>query len=443
MTSPPMEIDEILSSLIDLQIISQDIPTSYEFRFNLLDAKYKSNADDISSRTRSLFSRLCSFILSEEVDASDESMPPNLSRAVNALLNSKEMRCLDRIPKPQIAACAYETLERNGVKFFYSQSVPKPPKPPAAPDAPPRVPCLSSAPEFVFTEPPARGSVHPITIDDSAQLRNFVEITKRNVYEELYIAFLGHRVRTYRSFPCLLLVMSRDYEVLVFDLFKLQSDIGTLRDFLNNSPNPKVMFNSRETIQMVAESYGFYMSNLICVGDSGSPLESLLLQFNLSPVVVDWRIRPLSQELLQIAVDQVWYLPHLLKEAGNSGTPVVLNNYEVMPCVPYIFNESEINSTLQTILSLSRTEITEKQITILTELIKLRDSIALFEDESPNFIVKDSTLLKIALTERPDEALVLQNMGSGASPYILAYVSDVLLILRRNLNDEDTQLLFE
>lgn len=205
----PMIDDELLSSLIDLQIISQDIPSSFEFRFNLLDPNYKSKAEDIAEKTKTLFASLCSFILGEEVQSNDESLAFDCNKAVNFLLNSKEMRCLDKIPKAQPITCTYEVLEKNKVKFYYSPSVPKPSKIWCDISVPQSVPMVDKVPNFIINESMLSSSNNPIVIEDKYKLLEFIEITKGNSFEELYIAFLGHRIRTYREFPCLILIMKK------------------------------------------------------------------------------------------------------------------------------------------------------------------------------------------------------------------------------------------
>ncbi|KAH0795665.1 protein RRP6-like 2 [Histomonas meleagridis] len=425
-------MDEALSALIDLTIIAKEIPESFEFRFNMLNPAFQEKADINVQKTVSLCSKLSSFVLGEDIPENEDTILFDLDRAVVNLLNSREMLYLDKPPKPRQVEIPVESKVINGIQFIYSKQIPKPSKRVCTIEPPPAVPQLTSAPEFPIQNPPPFSSSSFKIIADPNSLTEMCVFLSQNYGGPLFVSFLSHRVRTYRPFPCVALLLTINYELFIIDLIKI-NDLSDLRTLLY-SEIPKIMYNNRFDLQILAETHGFYLSNLTTIGSNDVPIEEVLSKYSLSKCVVDWRIRPLTTELIQIASNSIWYLPLLYKDALEGSLEITLNNYFEMPLVPYTFTDDEANALLQYVASKSE-NLDEKQMKILFELIKWRNSVAEIEDEAPNFIVKDNALLKIVLAQTSNDAQLLECIGDDMTPYLMTYLSDIILMIKANTED--------
>ena len=447
------QLDEILNDLIDLTICANEFPRDFDYRFKMLDENYNQTIQNLSDQTLKLYSNLASYILNEDVDKSEDAFIEG-DKAIQDLLNSKEMNILNEPVKSQSAQVSeIEHFVVGDCEIIYSKNIPKPPKFVNPMKYADKQNSSKNPPLHELTELPL--IVNPLTPDfDMSKVVIVNDISKeKKCCEEisysfprgpLFIACLNHRVRTYRPFCCILLVMTPQYKVYFFDILQIRSDTRALYNLMMEKSITKIMYDTEPDLHILAESHNLYISPLLDVSVQKTPLEVYLavnLKKNLRKCVVDWRIRPIANELIEIAVQSIWYLPNIAYEVMNiTDKNLLLKQKWEFPLLPYSFTEFQANEATQVIASLD-SEITNLELKIIFELVKWRDSIAVIEEESPNFVASDIALLKIAKTKPKTINDLSSCLNDIFTPYIESFAPDIVTIVSKS-NPSDANNIF-
>ncbi|OHS95231.1 hypothetical protein TRFO_02206 [Tritrichomonas foetus] len=432
--NPKDEIDEFMNDLIDLTIIANSLPRDFDFRFKMLDDDYREKMTALSDRTLNIYSQLTSHVLTEPVEPTEDAFLDG-DRAISNLLNSKDLDILDNPPQNQAKAAAdVEHCQIGDFEVFYSKNIPKPPKfvissniPPPKPEIIP----LASLPVISNPNPPKLeiSKIHYIS-DVPAEMEFCNRLIQAFPNGPVFVACQNHRIRTYRPYCSLLLVMSPQYQVYVFDILKIRANLKPLYDLLMNPQIVKVMYDAESDLQILAESHSLYISSLLDVCTDDSLFEDLIVE-PLKKCIVDWRIRPLDEKLLLIAAQSVWYLSQVAYDKlKNIDSNVFLKKEYFLPSLPYVFGQQEAEAATRAIAELDP-EISDSEIKIIMELVKWRDSIAVIEEEAPNLIATDQAILKIS-KEKPKTAEDLQNfLGDLMTPHLSTYSLDIILTVKK------------
>jgi ribonuclease D len=168
-------------------------------------------------------------------------------------------------------------------------------------------------------------------------------------------------------------------------------------------------------------------------------LEDVLAVESLQPVVVDWRIRPLTEELLMIAARSVWYLPQLtelrIQRASEAEILSSCQEFSVPANSKFVIDDDEYLAVMAEIMH-PLIGIDEIEGHILLDLVKWRDSVAAIEDESPNFVASNLCLRKIVEAKPRTVEELNSLLGELSSPYVDSFRADLLYIVKKYVEPE-------
>lgn len=476
--------DILLDDAIDLKILANKFPLEFDYRFKMLDQEFSDQIQSISAKTLDLLSKLSSYVNSDpsNLDAVSKSLSISFDdtdsifessdKAVQSILSSRDLDAIDKPPQDSQQqqqksiqnniSNDIEKCEYGDYIFFFSKSVPKPPKFVTPTSTYTKlapvdlIRPISQIPTIVNVNSPEFDVSRVVNIRDISKETQCIDEIIRSFPEgPLFVASLNHRIRTYRPFCSLLLIMTPQYKVYLFDILSLRLNLTPLRDLLMNEKILKIMYDAGEDVQILAESHNMFISPLFDISLVESPLTQrdeihpLLIEDivvpHLTKCVGDWRIRPLNDELLTIASQSVWHLPNIANEVIQRNKDRFLeiindsNNswysFGRMPNLPYVFGQEEAEQMANNIFMLDQ-QLSDDEKDIIFELVKWRDSIAVIEEESPNFIARDEAILKIA----KDKPLTADDLTGGLeellTPQLSTYAVDILLIVKNNCKNE-------
>jgi hypothetical protein len=339
-------MDESRKGLKELTVAANHLPRGLDFRFQSLNAEFRDKLAQASSQTISILTSVTSFILDLPPSEIDLSLDPD--RAIRSLLDSADFDHLDRpAPKPTTFG-QIERYSSGGIEFLFSRTVPKPPRFLHTNPIPNSVPIVTKVPS-VFNPKPGQLSISNIRYVTRPELLIAACRTITAAYPRgpLYIGLQTHRVRTYRPIPCLLSLMTPDYSVDIIDILNCRDALDPLFGILQSPEMLHVMFAPEADLAVLSESLGLWISNVFDPAENPDViLEEAVTSFQLKKCIVDWRIRPITEELLTIAARSVWYLPFLTDKIVKSRPETEIlescARFGNPPPAAYAFGESEI-----------------------------------------------------------------------------------------------------
>lgn len=484
-------LDDFHNNMIDLTIHAIKFPCEYDYKFRMLDPEFSDQMENLSIKTFSLLSKLSDYVnfdpsnSDESLDDKDPSIPfdeddidsiyESSEKAIQSLINSRDIDVLDKPPSKntQQIQQTIQNASNNDIimsqygnyTFFFSKNVPKPPKfvtPTTTYSSIAPVDLikpLKEIPLIVNSKTPQFDVSKVINVRDISKETQYVdEIIRSFPNGPLFVASLNHRVRTYRPFSSLLLIMTPQYKVYIFDILSLRLNLSPLRELLMNKDILKIMYDAGEDIKILAESLNMYVVPLFDISLIESPLPQrdeihpLLIEDIVVPHLKkcfgDWRIRPLNDELLTIAAQSVWHLQSIANEViirNQDRFLEIINDsnnswysFGRMPNLPYIFGQDEAEEASFKIFKLDQ-QLSDQDKDIIFELVKWRDSIAVIEEESPNFIATDEAILKIAKDKPLTAEELVSDLNDLMTPQLSTYVTDILLIVKNNSENSNEE----
>ncbi|KAL7299082.1 hypothetical protein TKK_0008170 [Trichogramma kaykai] len=255
-----------------------------------------------------------------------------------------------------------------------------------------------------------------IIINDTAGLRAMVDNLK--IYNEIAIDFKEHTYRTFQGIICLMQISTFDTDYII-DALTLRSELHVLNVIFTNTSILKVFHGSHSDICSLQRDLSLYVVNMfdthLAAKDLQLPLFNLpyLLDLfcNINPdryfQIVDWRVRPLPEELTKYAQKDIHYLLYLkdiLRNAlidKDNGLDSILKNVftnSTISCKKVYKKEVYTDNSYISMYKKSRKNFNSKQLNVLKELHKWRDETAREEDESYHMVLPDHMLIKIAET---------------------------------------------
>lgn len=128
---------------------------------------------------------------------------------------------------------------------------------------------------------------------------------------EIAVDLEYHSYRSYQGFVCLMQLSTREKDYII-DTIALRSHMHTFNDIFTNPKIVKVLHGSNSDIQWLQKDFGIYVVNLFDTGLAAKVLGmKASLQFLLkhycdvdadkSYQLADWRLRPLTKEMLNYA----------------------------------------------------------------------------------------------------------------------------------------------
>ena len=140
---------------------------------------------------------------------------------------------------------------------------------------------------------------------------------------EIAIDIEAHTMRSYQGLTCLIQISTR-FKDFIVDALKLRSQIGdALRDIFDNPEKTKVLHGADMDIQWLQRDFGLFIVNMFDTGQAARMLQ--LKSFGLAYLLqsycgvladkkyqlADWRIRPLTEEMMKYAREDTHYLLYI------------------------------------------------------------------------------------------------------------------------------------
>ena len=282
------------------------------------------------------------------------------------------------------------------------------------------------------------------------QLKNLVK--KLEACTEIAVDLEHHSYRSYQGFTCLMQISTRS-EDFVIDTLELRDEVQILNEIFANPKILKVFHGADSDIQWLQKDFGLYVVNMFDTFQASRILNlahhslAYLLknycnlnvdkQFQLA----DWRMRPLTADLLKYAREDTHYLLHVcdlmrndLLAKGNMQPGLLRTVYERSKLVclkryqkPIVLEDSHL-------LLLSKTRqfsnFNNRQKAALKALWSWRDQIARAEDESIGYVLPNHMLLHIA-SALPREIQGILALCNPIPPLVKQQLNELHLIILR------------
>ena len=264
-----------------------------------------------------------------------------------------------------------------------------------------------------------------------------------------------HDYRSYYGITCLLQVSTREKDFII-DPLTLREQLQPLNEVLADPNIVKVFHGAHRDVIWLQRDLGLYVVGMFdtfdasqILGRTQHSLASLLEDYcgitaDKSYQLADWRLRPLTQDLMEYAITDTHHLLYIYDHLRNA---LVHQTTAVKPKMALTLERSR-NTALKTfratryadaangadgvkaiLRGIGRLRIKSAlQVDTFQKLHHLRDSIARLEDESPLYVM--STLNLVALAEtRPRTADLVLATCSHYQPLIEKHVQDIVDII--------------
>lgn len=216
------------------------------------------------------------------------------------------------------------------------------------------------------------------------------------------------REKTYYPVFCLLQIATPEWVVCV-DPIALP-DLSELFDVINNTAITKVLHSCRQDLEIFYKLTGKVTTPVFdtqiaapLLGFQENPgyamLVSSFMNINLSKAYTrtDWSVRPLSEEQIQYAADDVIYLCKIYQ--------IMCQKLEALERLDWLENDFELlnNTELYQISPVNawlkvkgKNRLTGKQLSIVQALTEWREKTAQLENRPKNWLIRDDLLLELA-----------------------------------------------
>ncbi|KAK9061482.1 hypothetical protein SSX86_018663 [Deinandra increscens subsp. villosa] len=267
--------------------------------------------------------------------------------------------------------------------------------------------------------------------------------------DEFAVDLEHNQYRSFQGLTCLMQISTRTEDFIV-DTLKLRVQIGPyLRE---------VMHGADRDIIWLQRDFGIYVCNMFDTGQASkvlklerNSLEYLLRHFcevaaNKVYQNADWRLRPLTDEMLRYAREDTHYLLYiydllkrrLLSSSTDPDRPEALlaevyqRSYDL--CMQLYQKEIPTENLYRNIYGLYDADLSGQQLAIVAGLCEWRDEIARSEDESTGYILPNKALIEIA-KQMPVTPGELRHLLKARHPYIEQNLGSVVSIIRHSMQN--------
>ncbi|XP_071727871.1 protein RRP6-like 1 [Rutidosis leptorrhynchoides] len=276
--------------------------------------------------------------------------------------------------------------------------------------------------------------------------------------DEFAVDLEHNQYRSFQGLTCLMQISTRT-EYFIVDTLKLRVQIGPyLRDVFKDPTKRKVMHGADRDIIWLQRDFAIYVCNMFDTGQASrvlklerNSLEYLLHYFcnvsaNKEYQNADWRLRPLTDEMLRYAREDTHYLLYiydlmkrlLLSSSIDPECPetalieVYQRSYDV--CMHLYQKELLTENSYLSIYGLHAADLNGQQLAIVAGLCEWRDRIARSKDESTGFILPNKSLIEIA-KQIPLTPAKLCDVLKSRHPYIERNLGSVVSIIRHSMQN--------
>lgn len=269
-----------------------------------------------------------------------------------------------------------------------------------------------------------------------------------------------NQYRSFQGLTCLMQISTRTEDFIV-DTLKLRVHIGPyLREVFKDPSKRKVMHGADRDIIWLQRDFGIYVCNMFDTGQASkvlklerNSLEYLLRYYcevaaNKEYQNADWRLRPLTDEMLRYAREDTHYLLYiydvmkrkLLSSSTDPDCPeaplveVYQRSYDL--CMLLYQKEILTENSYQSIYGLPAADLNSQQLAIVAGLYEWRDLIARSEDESTGYILPNKVLIEVA-KQMPVTPGKLRQVMKSRHTYIERNLGPVVSVIRHSMQNAD------
>ncbi|KAL8125542.1 protein RRP6-like 1 isoform X1 [Apium graveolens] len=267
-----------------------------------------------------------------------------------------------------------------------------------------------------------------------------------------------NQYRSFQGLTCLMQISTRT-EDFVVDTLKLRVQIGPyLREIFKDPTKKKVMHGADRDIIWLQRDFGIYVCNLFDTGQASKvlklerhSLEYLLNHFcgvaaNKEYQNADWRLRPLTKEMLRYAREDTHYLLHIYdlmrvrllcpSNGSEYSESALLEVYERSYDICMQLYEKDVmtDSSFLYIYGLQDANLNAQQLAVVAGLCEWRDAVARIEDESTGYILPNKTLLEIA-KQMPLTTSSLHQLVKLKHQYVERHLDSVVSIIKYSIQN--------
>lgn len=254
------------------------------------------------------------------------------------------------------------------------------------------------------------------------------------------------------GFTCLLQISTRSTDYII-DTLKLRHVLFKLNNVFTDSKIVKVFHGSESDILWLQRDFGVFVVNLFDTFKASQYLEmagnslAYLLDFYCGLKIdkkfqlADWRIRPLTNEMIKYAREDTHYLLYVYDRMKNTiltkGRDLMISILKASESLCLNAFKKDIYTDSSWILTFQRYNIKLNSLQVKNYLLKLdvfktlhkwRDHVAREEDESLHYVLPNHLLFKISLNI-PTEPNILLGLCSPIPPIIRLHVTDLCLLI--------------
>jgi len=278
--------------------------------------------------------------------------------------------------------------------------------------------------------------------------------------KEFAVDLEHHSYRSFQGFTCLMQISTRQHDYIV-DTLALRGELYRLNKPFTDPLIVKVFHGAESDIVWLQRDFGVYVVNMFDTGQAARVLEkeyfslAFLLKFYCNVraqkqfQLADWRVRPLSSELIHYARQDTHYLLYIYDQLRNElitrgnennnllravlrrSTEVCKRRYEKVMITPIAHEDLYNRSSLQ---------FNASQMRVFIQLFRWRDTIAREADESVRYVLPNHLMFQIA-EKMPETADGIFACCTTVPPSVRLH-SDMLIQLiqlaKRNPNVSST-----
>ena len=289
---------------------------------------------------------------------------------------------------------------------------------------------------------------HTLIIETQPALTAFCQQIQTAEYLAIDTEFV--RDKTYYPKLCLLQIAS-DKDIACIDPLKVK-DLSPLKAIFTNPAQTKIFHAARQDLELLLQELGLIptpifdtqiAATLLGLGEQigYANLVKHYLQINLSKqhTRADWEKRPLSDEQLDYAADDVRYLiqmfPLIMAELEKYGRRNWLQNDFKILSDPTLY---QINPTELWQKISGNQKLRPKQLAVLQQLCIWREQLAMDKNRPRKWILADNITLAIAIAI-PNSISKLANTRGISQATIDKYGNDILNCITTALNTPEDQ----
>ncbi|GIL97902.1 hypothetical protein Vretimale_3481 [Volvox reticuliferus] len=324
-------------------------------------------------------------------------------------------------------------------------------------------------------QPPAQAPQLPPDLDDTPLM--WVDskgtlaamVSELEAAGELAVDLEAHTHRSFQGFTCLMQISTRKSDYVV-DTLALRNLLGPALARIFSDPRiVKVLHGADFDVEWLQRDFGLFLVNMFDTGQAARVLS--LPSFGLAYLMehycgvkpdkryqlADWRIRPLSPEMLHYARGDTHYLLYIYDRLRGQLAAMVDSQIPQSLAVPLPVNNA--GAALGLVLERSRQlclktyrkpvfspegcqdlllrwnlSFSRQQANVFTALMEWRDVVGRAEDEGTGYVLPKAQLITLARLMPEDSKQVQSTLGRAASEVVTRRMGELLDVIKTAKN---------